>query len=108
MRNDIIVRKIIDYIGKIIRNCDDVKCIEEFTKNTILVESCVFNLLQIGEIANKLDKDYAVRHDTIQWRALYGLRNRIVHDYEGVNFELIWQIIKHSLPETLERLKGLL
>lgn len=39
---------------------------------------------------------------------MYGLRNRIVHDYEGVNLKLAWEIIQGDLPELEKTLKGLL
>lgn len=68
-------------------------------QNSILVEACVFNLSQIGELANKIDKDFEENNSSIPWRVLYGLRNKIVHDYEGVNLVLIWDIIKEDLPE---------
>ncbi len=64
----------------------------------MLVEACVFNLSQIGELVNKLDKDFEDQHPSIPWRVMYGLRNKIVHDYESVNLVLIWDIVKEDLP----------
>ena len=43
-------------------------------------------------------------HNTIPWREVYGLRNRIVHDYEGVNLKLVWEIISDDLPELKQML----
>ena len=40
----------------------------------------------------------------IPWREVYGLRNRIVHDYEGVNLKLVWEIILDDLPELKQML----
>ncbi len=40
----------------------------------------------------------------ILWREVYGLRNRIVHDYEGVNLKLVWEIISDDLPELKQML----
>ena len=57
----------------------------------------MFNLSQMGELANRIDDDFAQAHAEIPWRLLYGLRNRIVHDYEGVNMQLIWEIIHDDL-----------
>ncbi|CCQ97091.1 conserved hypothetical protein [[Clostridium] ultunense Esp] len=49
----------------------------------------MFNLSQIGELVNKLDKEYLSKHHGIPWFKMRGLRNRIVHNYEGVNLNLI-------------------
>ena len=56
----------------------------------MLVEASVFNLGQLGEVSNKIDEEYEEEHPEIPWRQIYGLRNRIIHDYEGINLNLIW------------------
>ena len=71
----------------------------------MLVESCVFNMLQMGELAHKLSAQFTDSNPQIPWRVLYSMRNRIVHNYEGVNFDLIWDIIKNNLPGLLTDLK---
>ncbi|MCL2343229.1 MAG: DUF86 domain-containing protein [Firmicutes bacterium] len=107
MRNEIIIQKIIGYAEKVLRYCEDVSSQSEFSANSMLVESCVFNLSQIGEIANKLDNSFTDQYPEIPWRALYALRNRIVHDYEGVNLTLVWDIVHDDLPGLVIQLKEL-
>jgi len=45
-------------------------------------------------------------HPGIPWHSMYNLRNRIVHDYEGIDFYMIWDIIQQDLPVLQEKLKG--
>ena len=106
MRNKIIVEKILKYISKLIDYTKDTEY-DAFISNSILVEACVFNLSQIGELANKIDKEFEENNPSIPWRVMYGLRNKIVHDYEGVNLVLIWDIVKEDLPELNTQLKNL-
>ena len=68
------------------------------------MEACVCNLSQIGELANRVEAAFAESHPQVPWRLLYGLRNRIVHDYEGVNLQLIWEIIQDDLPDLRDEL----
>ena len=96
MRNNVIVEKLIAYTDKILTYCEGSNY-KSFTADSKLVEACVFNLSQMGELANRIDEDFAQAHAEIPWRLLYGLRNRIVHDYEGVNMQLIWEIIRDDL-----------
>lgn len=103
MKNQMIIQKIINYINSILKYTDDVNY-NDFRKNSMMVEACVFNLSQIGELVNKLDKDYLENHTNIPWFKIRGLRNRIVHDYEGVNLNLIWEIIETDLNTLLEQL----
>lgn len=107
MRNDVIVRKLLDYTEKILaycRGCD----YDSFCANSLLAEACVFNLSQMGELAHKADTAYTQAHPEIPWRYLYGLRNRIVHDYEGVNLQLIWEIIFEDLEPLQVSLRALI
>ena len=98
MKDDIIIEKIVLYIDKILNYCQG-HCYDSFVGNSMLVEASVFNLSQIGELANKLSSEYEKNYPLIPWRQLYGLRNRIVHDYEGVNLLLVWSIIEDDLRD---------
>ena len=107
MKNKLIVNKLISYSEKILQYCLGTSY-DTFSEDTKLVEACVFNLSQMGELANRLDADFTKQHAEIPWHYLYALRNRIVHDYEGVNLRLVWEIISEDLPPLLENLKAIL
>lgn len=106
MKNDVIINKMLGYIEKILRYRANMSY-DEFMGNEIIVEACVFNLSQMGELTNKLDDAYRQDNKQIAWNQIYGLRNRIVHDYEGVNLKLVWEIIVYDLPELRDNLKKL-
>lgn len=106
MKNKIIVEKILKYISKVLDYTKNTEY-DDFISNSILVEACVFNLSQIGELANKIDKEFEENNSSIPWRVMYGPRNKIVHDYEGVNLVLIWDIVRGDLPELKTKLDEL-
>ena len=63
------------------------------------VEACVFNLMQIGELAkSSLSDEFKEEIKTIPWKQLYGMRNRIVHGYDGVDMSIVWDTINEDLP----------
>jgi uncharacterized protein with HEPN domain len=103
MRNDLVVEKMLQLIEKIQSYCEDVTY-ETFSANDMLVEACVFNLSQLGELSNRIDEKFEEEHPEIPWRELYGLRNRIVHDYEGVNLKLVWEIVESDLADLKQQL----
>jgi len=106
MRNEVILRKMLGYSTKLMNYCAGCTY-ETFAADTKLVEACVFNLSQLGEMCRNADDSFAQAHPEIPWREMYGLRNRIVHDYEGVNLRLVWEIISEDIPklkDTLEKL----
>ena len=106
MKNKVIIEKILKYIQKILSYVEGIDY-DSFVGNTMMVEACVFNLGQIGELANKIDKEFEAQRSHIPWRVLYGLRNKIVHDYEGVNLTLIWEILETDLSELNNQLEEL-
>lgn len=106
MRNDVIISKLIAYTDKVLAYCKGYDY-EKFSADTRSVEACVFNISQMGELVKRLDVEFTESHPEIPWHALYSLRNRIVHDYEGVNLRLVWQIISDDLPALKEQLENL-
>lgn len=69
-------------------------------------DAVVRNLEIIGEAAKQVPEDFKARHASVPWAQMAGLRNRIVHDYAGIDLELIWEIVGHSLPPLREQLKA--
>lgn len=76
--------------------------IEELNANEILLDSMLFRMIQISENAKKLSDEYKKMHFDIPWNALYGMRNRIVHDYGSVDLNVVYETIKNDIPELLE------
>lgn len=107
MRNEIIVQKMLGYTGKLLDYCSGYTY-ETFIADIKLVEACVFNLSQLGELCRIVDDAFAQAHPEIPWREIYGLRNRIVHDYEGVNLRLVWEIISEDIPALRDTLQDLI
>jgi len=61
----------------------------------------MFRMIQISENARKLSDDYKQKHFNIPWNALYGLRNRIVHDYGNVVLDIVFETLKKDIPDML-------
>ena len=99
-----IVEKIISSSEKIVSYVKDLDY-DSFSKNEITVEACAFNLGQIGEFANRLTEEFQNTHLNIPWKSIYGMRNRIIHDYDGVNLKVVWETISDDLPQLIEELK---
>jgi len=75
-----------------------------FFKNEKTIDAVVRNLEIIGEAANRLPEDFTSLHQGIEWRRIIGLRHRIVHDYFGIDLEIIWEIIKKELTRLKQKI----
>ena len=71
-------------------------------KNEILLDSMLFRMIQLSEKAKKLTDQYKQTHSNIPWNAMYGLRNRIVHDYGNVDLNVVFETLKIDIPQLLE------
>ncbi len=75
---------------------------EEFLRDSKTVDAVIRNFEIIGEAANRLPEEFKDKHSNIDWHRIRGFRNRIVHDYFGIDYEIVWQIKESFLPATLE------
>ncbi len=103
MDNRVILLKMISLIDKI-ENYISGMDYDSFTKNEMVVEVCAFNLSQLGEYSHKLEDDFQKNNPSIPWKAIYGMRNRIIHDYDGVNIKVVWETVTQDLSSLKEQL----
>ena len=80
---------------------------ESFLKDSKTVDAVIRNFEIIGEAANRLPEEFKDLHTSIDWHKIRGFRNRIVHDYMGIDYQIVWQIKEHFLPTLLIELKRL-
>ena len=105
-----ILQKIITHIDHTLEYCQG-ETFESFMSNRMLQEACIFNILQIGELSKLgLDEGFTRQYPDIPWHQMYGMRNRLVHDYEGVRLRIVWETISKDfgpLKATLESILSL-
>ena len=74
----------------------------EFLHATQIQDAVVRNLEILGEAVKRLSPDVKQRYDTIEWTKIAGMRDKLIHDYFGVNWDIVWAVIQDELP-TLRR-----
>ena len=102
------IDKIINHIDSVIDYCSGCTSLDDFQNNTMLVEACVFNLTQIGELVTKISEETKNLNSNIPWKEISGMRNKIVHDYFSINLNIVWDTIQNDLPnlkKNMDKLK---
>lgn len=78
---------------------------QKLEENEILIDSIMFRLIQVSENSDKLTDEFKTCYHSIPWRAMKGMRNRIVHEYGNVDLEVIFDTVKNDIPKLLHDLK---
>ena len=83
---------------------------EEFMTNTMLSSAVIHQFMIMGEAANKVPRDFKENHPHIPWREMIATRNKLIHEYFGVDLDELWKTIEEdlSLLEKLMEQEGLI
>jgi len=94
----LLIEDILECIDKITNYVEDMSC-EDFEKDSKTVDAVVRNLEIIGEASNHIPEEIKEKHESIDWRGIIGLRNRVAHVYFGIDLLTIWDIIQNEVPK---------
>jgi uncharacterized protein with HEPN domain len=104
--SDLSIEDMLAAIRKIERYTVDMDQ-ELFRQDEKTIDAVARNPEIVGEATRQPPEDFIARFPNMPWRQMAGLRNRIVHDYFGLDLEIIWQVIRHDLPQLRVQLEGL-
>jgi uncharacterized protein with HEPN domain len=72
------------------------------------VSALLYQITIMGEATKRLSSEFRQQHSEISWREIAGIRNVIVHEYDQVDLDIVWDVIQNKLPELLPLLEPLL
>jgi len=96
---------------------ESILAIEEYTKglsyenfispnNKKTQDAVIRNFEIIGEAVNNLSEEYMVQHSTVSWKEIIEMRNLLIHEYFGVDLEILWNTIQQDIPKLKEIVKA--
>jgi len=96
-----------DIIGSIILIEEYINDISEddFYKSTQLQDAVIRRIEIIGEATKKITEATKIKYPEIPWRKMAGMRDVLIHDYDGINLDIVWNTCKDKLPELKEQLQ---
>lgn len=97
-KSDIIyIYHIRDSIVKVI---DYTNSVEEtgFKSNPMMQDAVIRQIEVIGEASSKLSKIFRDKYNQIPWKNIVGMRNKLIHDYFGVDISAVWETVKNDIP----------
>jgi uncharacterized protein with HEPN domain len=103
---NLLIEDIIDSGKKILDYTKGIS-FEDFLQDNKTIDAVIRNFEIIGEAANLLPEDLKEKHYDIDWHRIRGFRNRIVHDYFGIDYSIVWEIKNSFLPDMIIKLKSI-
>ncbi|MFA5354602.1 MAG: DUF86 domain-containing protein [Thermodesulfovibrionales bacterium] len=106
-------RTYLDYLNDILQSIDDVgtfikgMSFKDFLHDKKTINAVVRSIEIVGEAANHIPKVMRDKTPDVPWREIVGMRNKIVHEYFGVDNEIVWKTAKHYLPKLKSQLATL-
>lgn len=81
---------------------------EAFLNDETLKRAVIRSLEIIGEATKKIPADFKLKWNSIKWKDMAGMRDRLIHDYMGVNYAIVWDVIKNKIPELYEQINDVI
>ena len=81
---------------------------KKFKEREMVIDAVLRNLEIIGEAANQLSEEIYTEYEKIPWDRMIGLRNIVIHQYFGVDLNIVWEIVTVNIPETKPKIKKML
>lgn len=101
------IKHILDEIDFIIKETKDITY-ENLIKDEVLKRALLRSLEVIGEATKNLSEGFRNKYSNIKWKELAGLRDKLIHQYFGVNWNRVWDVIKNLIPPLKDELKKVL
>ena len=79
-----------------------------FLDNKMIQDATIRNLEIIGEATKGLSEDFKLRHPEIEWKKMAGMRDKLIHDYIGVDLWAVWEVVDKILPELKDQIANIL
>ena len=99
-----LIEDIVECANKII-DFTSSQTFDEFVNDQRTVDAVIRNFEVIGEAANRLPDEFKEKNEIIDWHKIRGFRNRIIHDYMGIDYVLVWEIRNDFLPILIAELE---
>jgi len=103
-----------DYLNDILASINETieftgdMTFDEFSSDKKTINAVIRSLEVLGEASRKIPDDLKAESPEVPWKRMTGMRNKLIHEYFGVDLEIVWAVIKEELPPLFHHLEKLL
>ncbi|MDI6686786.1 MAG: DUF86 domain-containing protein [Desulfobacterales bacterium] len=101
------VRHILDEAAEACKYAEGIS-FDEFVEDGKTVRAVIRSIEVIGEAASKISIEFRREHPAVPWQKIIGMRNRLIHVYFDIDYNIIWQTVTDNLPPLIKQLQSIL
>ena len=105
----------VEYLRHIFDECKFILSVSgnDFSKDDLLQDETIKRVLVrsleiIGEATKKIPADFKTKWNSINWKNMAGMRDRLIHDYIGINYSIVWDVVINKIPELSEQIRNVI
>ena len=102
-RDSTYVNQILEAIDKIEKYTENGKV--EFMTTQLIQDAVIRNVEVIGEISKRISDGFRAFHYEVPWKQMAGIRDVLIHDYDSIDLEIVWNVVVNELPKVKSKLK---
>jgi uncharacterized protein with HEPN domain len=106
-RDTVLIQRMIKHIKEAMSTVHGIEY--DFFCNSYMHRNSVsYNLSQLGEAASKLSNEYPSireKNQDIPWKSIIGMRTKVVHEYDNLDYSVIWNVVCNDLPDLIDKLE---
>lgn len=105
--DEVYLRHILDAIMKIEEYTEDIEY-EDFVEQLLVQDGVIRQLEIMGEATKRLSIDFRNEHSNIPWRDIAGMRDKLIHDYLGVDIDTVWDTVVEDIPSLKKQIEEII
>lgn len=105
----------VEYLNHILDECNYILSVitpeiskTDFLDDETLKRAVIRSLEIIGEATKKIPADIKLKWSSVRWKDMAGMRDKLIHDYMGVNYTIVWDVVKNKIPELTKQISDVI
>lgn len=105
--NIVYLKHILDAINRIVDYTTEIKY-ENFMNNNLVQAGVIREIEIIGEASKRLTPEFKEKYPHIEWKKMAGMRDKVIHDYFGVDLDAVWDTVERDIPQLKDKIKNII